>query len=149
MTLLLKTRKIIIFEQIIVGGGILDESHVIRSSYNHFIIMRTHRWPYGPCENITNGRTDGQTEGPTDGQTRLYRWEDASKKRENYYFRANNCRRRYTRRISCNHIIIQSFHHHEDASLALWALFSWERLRKLRWRKTLGNKAHKANDASS
>ena len=24
---------------------------------------------------------------------------------------------------SCNHIIIQSFHHHEDASLALWALF--------------------------
>ena len=25
--------------------------------------------------------------------------------------------------VSCNHIIIQSFHHHEDASLALWALF--------------------------
>ena len=25
--------------------------------------------------------------------------------------------------MSCNHIIIQSFHHHEDASLALWALF--------------------------
>ena len=24
-------------------------SHVITSSYNHFIIMRTHRWPYGPC----------------------------------------------------------------------------------------------------
>ena len=24
-------------------------SHVISSSYNHFIIMRTHRWPYGPC----------------------------------------------------------------------------------------------------
>ena len=24
--------------------------------------------------------------------------------------------------VSCNHIIIQSFHHHEDASLALWAL---------------------------
>ena len=24
---------------------------------------------------------------------------------------------------SCNHIIIQSFHYHEDASLALWALF--------------------------
>ena len=23
--------------------------HVITSSYNHFIIMRTHRWPYGPC----------------------------------------------------------------------------------------------------
>ena len=23
----------------------------------------------------------------------------------------------------CNHVIIQSFHHHEDASLALWALF--------------------------
>ena len=33
----------------IVGVGILDESHVITSSYNHFIIMRTHRWPYGPC----------------------------------------------------------------------------------------------------
>ena len=27
-------------------------SHVISSSYNHFIIMRTHRWPYGPCFNI-------------------------------------------------------------------------------------------------
>ncbi len=38
------------------------------------------------------------------------------------YFRANNCSRRYTRRISCNHIVIQSFHQHEDASLALWAL---------------------------
>ena len=38
-----------IFEQIIVSEGILDESHVITSSYNHFIIMRTHRWPYGPC----------------------------------------------------------------------------------------------------
>ena len=25
--------------------------------------------------------------------------------------------------VSCNFIIIQSFHHHEDASLALWALF--------------------------
>ena len=24
-------------------------SHVISSSYNHFIIMRMHRWPYGPC----------------------------------------------------------------------------------------------------
>ena len=24
--------------------------------------------------------------------------------------------------VSCNHIIIQSFNHHEDASLALWAL---------------------------
>ena len=30
-------------------GGILDESDVITSPYNHFIIMRTHRWPYGPC----------------------------------------------------------------------------------------------------
>ena len=26
--------------------------------------------------------------------------------------------------ISCNLIIIQSFHHHEDASLALWALLN-------------------------
>jgi len=34
-----KTRKIIIFEQIIV----------VSSSRNLFIIMRTHRWPYGPC----------------------------------------------------------------------------------------------------
>ena len=42
-------RKINIFEQIIVKGGILDKSHVITSSYNPFIIMRTHRWPYGPC----------------------------------------------------------------------------------------------------
>ncbi len=24
-------------------------SHAISSSYNHLIIMRTHRWPYGPC----------------------------------------------------------------------------------------------------
>ena len=24
--------------------------HVITSSYNHFIIMRTHRWPYRPCK---------------------------------------------------------------------------------------------------
>ena len=31
-------RKIIIFEQMI-EGGILDKSHVIKSSYNHFIIM--------------------------------------------------------------------------------------------------------------
>ena len=28
----------------------------------------------------------------------------------------------------CNLAIIQSFHYHEDASLALWALFSWERI---------------------
>ena len=28
-------------------------SHVITSSYNHFIIMRTHRWPYGPCWSIS------------------------------------------------------------------------------------------------
>ena len=34
-------------------------------------------------KSVINGRTDGQTEGPTDGQTRLYRWEDASK---NLYF---------------------------------------------------------------
>ncbi len=44
-----KKRKIIIFAQIIVVGGIQDESHAITSSYNHFIIMRTYRWPYGPC----------------------------------------------------------------------------------------------------
>ncbi len=39
-------------KEIIVGGGTLDESHVITSSYNHLVIMRTHRWPYapyGPC----------------------------------------------------------------------------------------------------
>ena len=35
-------KKIIIFEQIIVVGNITDESHVITSSYNHFITMRTH-----------------------------------------------------------------------------------------------------------
>ena len=45
------------------------------------------------------------------------------KNKENHYFRANNSSRRETRRISCNHIIIQSFYHHEDAWLALWALF--------------------------
>ena len=44
-----KTRKIIIFEQKILGGGTLDKSHVITLSYNYLIIMRTHRWPYGPC----------------------------------------------------------------------------------------------------
>ena len=49
VTLLWKIRKIIIFEQIIVGGDTQDKSHVITSSYNHFIITRTHRWPYGPC----------------------------------------------------------------------------------------------------
>ena len=26
-----------------------NEYHIITSSYNHFIIIRTHRWPYGPC----------------------------------------------------------------------------------------------------
>ena len=26
-----------------------EEYHRITSSYNLFIIMRTHRWPYGPC----------------------------------------------------------------------------------------------------
>ena len=30
-----------------MGGGIQDKSHVITSSYNHLIIMRTHRWPMG------------------------------------------------------------------------------------------------------
>ena len=49
------------------------------------------------------------------------------KNKENHHFWVNNCRRRYSRWIWCNHIInddiIQSFHHHEDASLALWALF--------------------------
>ena len=40
---------IIIFKQIIIGGGIQDKSHVITSSYNHLIIIRTHRRPYGPC----------------------------------------------------------------------------------------------------
>ena len=49
VTLSWKAREIIIFEQIIVGRGILDEYHVITSLYKHFIIMRTHRWPYGPC----------------------------------------------------------------------------------------------------
>merc|ERR1711951_309795 len=44
------------------------------------------------------------------------------KNKENHYFRANHCSKRYTRQISFNHVIIQSFHHHEDASLALWAL---------------------------
>ena len=47
---------------------------------------------------------------------------DAFVNKENRYFRANNCSRRYTRRIACKHIIIQSFHHHEDASSALWDL---------------------------
>ena len=43
--------------------------------------------------------------------------------KENQYFQANDCKGRHTRQISCNHIIIQSFHHHEDVLLALWALF--------------------------
>ena len=30
-----------------IDGGILDKPHVITSSYDHFIIMRTHRWPLG------------------------------------------------------------------------------------------------------
>ncbi len=27
----------------------LEESHVIMSSYNHSINIRTHHWPYGSC----------------------------------------------------------------------------------------------------
>ena len=45
------------------------------------------------------------------------------KNKENPYFQANDCRRKYTRQISCNHIIIESFNHHEDASSAISALF--------------------------
>ena len=26
-----------------------EQSHVITSPYNHYVIMRTHCWPYGPC----------------------------------------------------------------------------------------------------
>ena len=33
-----------------------DESHVITSTHNHFIIIRTHRWPYGPCFLANNRR---------------------------------------------------------------------------------------------
>ena len=44
--LLLKTREINIFDHIV------KKNHVITSSYNHFIIMRTHRWPYGPCYHL-------------------------------------------------------------------------------------------------
>ena len=45
------------------------------------------------------------------------------KNKENQWFRVYDCKRKYTRQISYNHIIILSVHHHEDASLALWALF--------------------------
>ncbi len=30
-----------------------EESRVVTSSHNHFIIMRTHRWPYGPCLDVS------------------------------------------------------------------------------------------------
>ena len=43
-------KKINIFEQ--VRGGKLEESNVITSSYNHFIIVMTYRWPYGPCSYV-------------------------------------------------------------------------------------------------
>ena len=75
VTLSSKSRKINIFEQISDRGGILDSlyaslhlskmvyrfvglsihrsnqelSHLVTSSYNRSINMRTHRWPYGPC----------------------------------------------------------------------------------------------------
>ena len=52
--LLSKTREINIFRGSRLGS--LDASwvsqeeyHRIRSSYNHFIVMTTHCWPYGPC----------------------------------------------------------------------------------------------------
>ncbi len=35
------------FQQI--EARVSQEYHRIKSSYNHSIIMRTHRWPYGPC----------------------------------------------------------------------------------------------------
>ncbi len=49
---------------------------------------------------------------------------DASvnKNKENQYFQPNNCKRRYSKQILCNHIITQSVHQPEDASLAVWAL---------------------------
>ena len=50
-----KTRKIIIFKQVIRGGSILHKCHIIISSYNHFIIMRTRHLPYWPCILLKNG----------------------------------------------------------------------------------------------
>ena len=61
VTLSSKTRKINIFEQIVDRGSILgllnaswvcqEDYHRITSSYNLFI-MRTHRWPHGPCSHF-------------------------------------------------------------------------------------------------
>ena len=65
-----------------------------------------------------------------------------TKNKENQYFRANNCKRRYTRQISCNHIIIQLFHHH-DESLAVWTLFDALPIRFLLWGYTPGGVWHR------
>ena len=107
------------------------------------------------------------SDGPSVGRSVRPSVGDAFvKNKGNHCFPANNCRRRYTRQISCNHIIIQSFNHHEDASLALWALFCLEILKFLDFDKSvtdgwtngpsyrearmhLTRPAHKANDASS
>ena len=32
-----------------IEARVSEEYHRIKSTYNHSIIMRTHRWPYGPC----------------------------------------------------------------------------------------------------
>ena len=77
---------------------------------------RCHVTPKWIPSDLSVRRPVGPSVGPSVG-----RWRFRKKNKENHYFRANNCRMRHNRQISCNHIIIQSFHHHEEASLALWA----------------------------
>ena len=62
-------------------------------------------------------KRDPRTDRPTNQRTRpLIEMRKHLKTGKSMILIANND-------VSCNHIIIQSFHHHEDASLALWALF--------------------------
>ena len=55
VTLSSKTREIDIFDQII------KKNHVTTSSCNNFISKRSHRWPYGPCFDLTCSKTRNET----------------------------------------------------------------------------------------
>ena len=84
---------------------------------HHYLRSKSSIFPFLD-ESVTRGRTDRPTDRRTDGRTDRPSYRDARthlKTGKSMILIANND-------VSCNHIIIQSFHHHEDASLALWAL---------------------------
>ena len=89
------------------------EAELVTSNFS----VATKRLYKSVCPSV--GRSVRPSVGPSVGPS----VSDAFvKNKENHYFQANNCSRRYNGQISCNHVIIKSFHRHEDASLALWAL---------------------------